>query len=88
MFVESFSSVEPASCRRHPLYSSGSVAGKFSPAAAVILCSFNRVVPSCMQATEGTYSIVRNSPLCSGARRYGGAVEQEEMVATKKRPFG
>ena len=77
-----------ASCRRHPLCSSGSVAGKFSPAAAVILCSSSLVVPSCMQAVEGAHSIVLTAPSVrsSGSRRHGGAVKQEEMMATKSGP--
>ena len=67
-----------ASCRRRPLYSSGSVAGKFShaqlAAVAVILCSSSLVVPSCMQAVEGAHSIVLTAPSCR-------AVEQDAMAA-------
>ena len=47
---------------------------------AVILCSSSLVVPPCMQAVEG--AIVRSSR----ARRHGGAVEQDEMMATKSGP--
>ena len=55
----------------------------------MILCSSSLVVPSCMQAVEGAHSIVLS--YCSivwgsGARRHGGAVEQEEMMATKSGP--
>ena len=57
-----------------PLYSSGSVAGKFSSAAAVILCVLSGVVPSCMQAAEGAHCIVLTAPL-------GRAVEQDAMAA-------
>ena len=63
-----------ASCRRRPLYSSGSLDGKFSPAAAVILCSSSLVVPPCMQAVEGAHSIVLIAPS-------RGAVEEDAMAA-------
>ena len=56
------------------MYSSSFVDGKFSPAAAVILCSPSLIVPSYMQAIEGAHSIVLAAPLC-------GAVEQDAMVA-------
>ena len=54
------------------LYSSGSVAGKFSPAAAVILCLSICGVPSCVQAAEDSHSIVLTAALCR-------AVEQDAV---------
>ena len=68
------------------LYSSGSVAGKFSPTAAVILCSSSHVVPSCMQAAEGAHCSYCSIVPRRGAKCHGGVVEQEEMVTTKSGP--
>ena len=58
-----------------PLYSSGSVASKFSSAAAVILCLSSGVVPSCMQAAEGAQSIVLTAPLCGGGEQDATAAQ-------------
>ena len=54
----------------------------------MILCSSSLVVPPCMQAVEGAivYSSYCTIVQSSGARRHGGAVEQEEMMATKSGP--
>ena len=59
-------------------YTSGTVASKFSPDAAAILCSSSCVVLSCMQAAEGAYCIVLTAPLCQ-------AVAQDAMAARQSK---